>query len=220
MGEPSRSFHGEGHVRQVQIGTLGCRVPPGYGDRYVLRVRSGTGETRLRSLVSKDRSYKPMVKSDGAQRESDGVKVPVASASGRHLRRGPDVGHAVSGGKREGMTGTARSNYLHRRPPVNKVRQLQRQLYVAAKRSPERRFHALYDRVCRSDVLAEGWRRVRSNRGAAEVDRETLAMVEEYGEERMLRDLQDALEAGTWCVLLTMLWSCVEAGRRPRRPWS
>jgi RNA-directed DNA polymerase len=164
----------------------------------VLRVRSGTGETRLRSLVSKDRSYKPMVKSDGAQRESDGVKVPVTSASGRHLRRGPDVGHAVIGGKREGMTGTARSNYLHRRPPVNKVRQLQRQLYVAAKRSPERRFHALYDRICRSDVLAEGWRRVRSNRGAAGVDRETLAMVEEYGEERMLRDLQDALEAGTY----------------------
>ena len=164
----------------------------------MLRVRSGTGETRLRSLVSKDRSYKPMVKSDGAQRESDGVKVPVASTSGRHLRRGPDVGHAVIGGKREGMTGTARSNYLHRCPPVNKVRQLQRQLYVAAKRSPERRFHALYDRICRSDVLAEGWRRVRSNRGAAGVDRETLAMVEEYGEERMLRDLQDALEAGTY----------------------
>jgi hypothetical protein len=36
----------------------------------------GTGETRLRSFVSKDRSYKPVVKSSGAQRESDGVVVP------------------------------------------------------------------------------------------------------------------------------------------------
>ena len=36
----------------------------------------GTGEARLRSLVSKDRMYKPMVKSSGVQRESDGVVVP------------------------------------------------------------------------------------------------------------------------------------------------
>jgi hypothetical protein len=33
----------------------------------------GTGETRLPSLVSKDRSYKPMVKESGGERESDGV---------------------------------------------------------------------------------------------------------------------------------------------------
>jgi len=54
-GEPSRSFHGEGQVRQVLIGPASCRVPPGYGDRHTLKVWVGTGETRLRSLVSKDR---------------------------------------------------------------------------------------------------------------------------------------------------------------------
>jgi hypothetical protein len=75
---------------------------------------------------------------------------------------------------------------------MDKVRQLQRRLYVAAKRSPERRFHALYDRVFRGDILEEAWKRVRSNRGAAGVDRMTLAAVEEYGEERMLQGLQDA----------------------------
>jgi len=46
--------------------------------------------------------------------------------------------------------------------------------------------------------LEEAWKRVRSNRGAAGVDRITLANVEEYGEERMLQDLQDALRAGTY----------------------
>jgi RNA-directed DNA polymerase len=81
---------------------------------------------------------------------------------------------------------------------MDKVRKLQRRLFVAAKRSPERRFHALYDRVFRSDVLEEAWRRVRSNRGAAGVDRETLAQVEEYGAERMLQDLQHTLEAGDY----------------------
>ncbi len=164
----------------------------------MLKVRSGTGETRLRSLVSKDRTNKPMVKSPGAQRESDGVIVGKAGARRLPDGKGPDFGQAGSGGKREGMSGSARTNHLRRCKPVDKVRKLQRQLYVAAKQSPERRFHALYDRIHRDDVLEEAWRRVRSNRGAAGVDRETLADVEEYGVERMLRDLQDALRAGTY----------------------
>jgi RNA-directed DNA polymerase len=69
---------------------------------------------------------------------------------------------------------------------------------MAAKRSPGRRFHALYDRVSRSDVLKEAWERVRANRGAAGVDRQTLADVEAYGVERMLAELQSALQAGEY----------------------
>lgn len=78
------------------------------------------------------------------------------------------------------------------------VRELQRTLYACAKRSPERRFHALYDRICRSDVLSEAWRRVRKNRGAAGVDKQTLAEVEAYGVERMLGELQEALRQGSY----------------------
>jgi hypothetical protein len=44
--------------------------------------------------------------------------------------------------------------------PLEKVRKLQRRLYIAAKCNQERRFHALYDRIWRSDVLLEAWRRV------------------------------------------------------------
>jgi len=133
-----------------------------------------------------------MVKSDGAQRESGGVVVP------RVRGKRPDFGHAESGGKRQGMAGTTRPNHPLGEEPMDDVRRLRRRLYVAAKRSPERRFHALYDRIYRVDVLAEAWRRVRSDRGAAGVDRETLADVEAYGTERLLQDLHDALRAGRY----------------------
>jgi len=73
------------------------------------------------------------------------------------------------------------------------VRQLQRRLWVAAKRSPGRPFHALMDRIWRGDVLQDAWRRVQRNRGAAGVDRETLDRVEQYGVERMLHELLDQI---------------------------
>ena len=79
-----------------------------------------------------------------------------------------------------------------------KVRELQRGLWTAAKASPERRFHALYDRAYRGDVLWEAWERVRENRGAAGVDRVTLADVEAYGVGRMLGELQRDLREGTY----------------------
>ena len=139
-----------------------------------------------------------MAKSSGAQRESGGVVVPEAAQRGAVGRKGPDFGHASSGGKRKGMAGTTRPKSPRGHQPMDNVRKLQRRLYVAAKRSPGRRFHALFDRIWRGDVLQEAWRRVRANRGAAGVDRETLADVEGYGVERMLRDLQDALRAGDY----------------------
>ena len=80
--------------------------------------------------------------------------------------------------------------------PREKVRGLQRQLWVAAKRAPGRRFHALYDHLWRSDVLQEAWRRVRANRGVAGVDRQSIDGVEQYGVERFLEGLRSELQAG------------------------
>lgn len=112
--------------------------------------------------------------------------------------KGPCGSRAEVGGKREGMAGRTGPNHPVGRPPVDKVQQLQRQLYIAAKQSPSRRFHALYDRIFRSDVLREAWKRVKRNKGAAGVDAQTLAAVEEYGVERFLEELQAELRAGTY----------------------
>lgn len=96
------------------------------------------------------------------------------------------------------MVGTARSNSPGGRPPIDNVRKLQRKLWAAAKRHPGRRFHALYDRIHRDDVLWAAWERVRRNKGAAGVDRLTLAAVEDYGAQRMISELQRDLREGTY----------------------
>jgi RNA-directed DNA polymerase len=106
------------------------------------------------------------------------------------------------------MAGSARSNDPGGRwpavavdgaPSYAKVRQLQRRLWAAAKQSPERRFHVLYDRVHRGDVLWAAWDRVRANGGSAGVDRVTLAFVQDvYGVPRMLGELQADLRAGVY----------------------
>jgi len=80
----------------------------------------------------------------------------------------------------------------------DKVRELQRTLYRAAKADPERRFHALYDKVHRRDVLERAWESVRANHGAAGIDQTTIADVEEYGVDRLLDELAAELREGRW----------------------
>ena len=82
--------------------------------------------------------------------------------------------------------------------PIDKVRKLQRGLFLAAKRQKERRFHALYDRIWRGDVLQEAWKRVRGNKGAAGIDGETLAMIERQGVTGFLWELQALLRSGKY----------------------
>jgi RNA-directed DNA polymerase len=139
-----------------------------------------------------------MAKTRGAQRESDGVVLLMMVVRDTTGGKDPDFGHVGGEGTREGMAGTARSNYPNGLMSTDKVRHLQRRLWAAAKQSPERRFHALYDRIYRIDILVEAWRRVRANRGAAGVDGQTLAEVESYGVGRLLSELAGDLRAGRY----------------------
>jgi len=123
-------------------------------------------------------SYKPMAKASRAQRTSEGIVVPrIVATNNATGGKDPCGGHVEGARTRKGMAGRTGPNFPDHPPVVDHVRQLQRRLWMAAKRSPERRFHALLDRIYRRDVLWEAWRRVKQNRGAAGVDRETLARV-------------------------------------------
>ena len=79
-----------------------------------------------------------------------------------------------------------------------KVRQLQNKLYLTAKKCSSRRFHALYDKVYRDDVLYEAWKRVKANQGSSGVDGITIEDVEAGGVNRYLTGIQLELKGGTY----------------------
>jgi len=101
-----------------------------------------------------------------------------------------------------------------------KVRELQRTLYRAAKADPGRRFHALYDKVYRRDVLERAWELVRARKGAAGIDRQTIADVERYGIARLLDELAADLQDGSWRPLPARRVFIPKPGREELRPLS
>jgi RNA-directed DNA polymerase len=80
----------------------------------------------------------------------------------------------------------------------DKVRVFQRKLYRAAKRQPGRRFHALYDKIHRKDVLERAWKEVAAHGGAAGVDGVTIEMIREQGVQEFLSVLEGELREGTY----------------------
>lgn len=74
---------------------------------------------------------------------------------------------------------------------VDKVRALQRVLYRSAKQDPARRFHALFDKVARSDIMWRAWVEVASNRGAPGVDGVTITSIADGGVEGVRAFLED-----------------------------
>jgi RNA-directed DNA polymerase len=176
------------------------RGPGGVGG--AARVQGDARNTRgpsARPSSRQARPYKPKAKSGRAQRESEGIVVPeIAVKNNAAGGKGPWGGRVAGAGKREGMAAKSGPNDPGGGKPREKVRQLQRRLWAAAKRSPGRRFHALNDHICRSDVLQEAWRRVRSKKGAAGVDAETIADIERYGVERFLEELGEVLRTGRY----------------------
>jgi RNA-directed DNA polymerase len=79
-----------------------------------------------------------------------------------------------------------------------RARELQRILYRAAKASPRRRFHALFDKVYRADVLAKAWHEVKANAGSAGVDGQTIEQIEQHGVAEFLAELGAELGEGRY----------------------
>jgi len=79
-----------------------------------------------------------------------------------------------------------------------RIRTLQRRLYVKAKKEPQYRFYTLYDKIYRGDILEHAYRRVRANAGAPGADGVTFEQIEAGGVEAFLREIQRELQVGTY----------------------
>jgi len=101
--------------------------------------------------------------------------------------------------------------------PQDKSRELQRKLYLAAKRHRNRRFHALYDRIFRPDVLRQAWEEVRRNGGSAGEDGVTIEDVEREGVDQFLSQIEQDLKAGTYRPkpVLRVYIPKADGGQRP-----
>lgn len=74
-----------------------------------------------------------------------------------------------------------------------KARELCEKLYLAAKKSKTRRFHQLYDKVYRMDILSDAWKIVKQNQGSAGADGVGIQDIVVYGEGKYLEDLHELL---------------------------
>jgi RNA-directed DNA polymerase len=81
---------------------------------------------------------------------------------------------------------------------IDPARRLQRALYRAAKARAARRFHALYDKVYREDILQRAWQGVKANAGAAGPDGHTIEQIEQGGVEAFLAELATELREGRY----------------------
>jgi len=79
-----------------------------------------------------------------------------------------------------------------------KIRNLQKKLYLKAKTEPGFRFYLLYDKVWRADILEHAYALARDNRGAAGVDGVTFAAIESAGRKEWLSGIGKALRERTY----------------------
>ena len=127
-------------------------------------------------------------------------------------------GRAAASSMRHAQRRAGECQIMARTTEQDTVRELQRTLYRAAKADPGRRFHALHDKIYRRDVLERAWELVRANHGAAGIDEQTIADVEEYGVSKLLDELAADLQEGRWRPLPARRVFIPKPGRDELRP--
>ena len=162
-------------------------LPPGYWCRHAWKMRE-VATWEAPSVVWHGPTGNPR----GSGRAGGVADGPVVLMTPGNAGRGKGPWFGSNMERKQGMTTDKDLTGSER------VRKLQTMLHVRAKEEPERRFHALIDKVWREDFLSEAWRQVCRNGGAAGVDAESFTSIELYGVERWLGELARDLRDGTY----------------------
>lgn len=183
-----------------ELGAAAQKNSPVYRERHVKTVVPGTREALPRTTARrrKRRTYKPeKVKWRAAGRESEGAIVPKKRGQHNLVEGRAETNTPLCSWKSRRYERVNAKEWLTTRK--EKVQELQRVLYLAAKENPKRRFHALYDKVHRKDVMEEAWKQVKANAGSPGVDKLTIEhIVTKYGEERFVEETIEMVRSGVY----------------------
>jgi retron-type reverse transcriptase len=133
-----------------------------------------------------------------------------------------------SGGLRAGSAERS-ARAVRRTDGLDPLQALQRVLYRSAKQDRSRRFHALYDKLTRSDVMWRAWSDVAANRGVPGVDGVSVDAVRAGGVEGVtsfLGELAAKVADGSYRpaalrrVYIPKPGQPVDSGRCRSRRWS
>ena len=82
--------------------------------------------------------------------------------------------------------------------PTKTVQKLQTSLQTKAKAEPAFRFYALWDKICRPDVIEEAYRHCRANGGAPGIDGISFDKIEARGRKQWLEGIMQELHSATY----------------------
>lgn len=123
----------------------------------------------------------------------------VEKESGQCPKKGLDQPGESVRSPAESAGGSARA--IRRVAGLTQLQALQRVLYRGAQQDPARRFHALYDKLTRSDVMWQAWCDVAANNGAPGVDGITIESITSQGADGVrafLDELADRIQSGCY----------------------
>lgn len=182
---PSRVYQGKGNNPAEKSGASGAS-PPAYGERNGVKVLQATWE-----ILPAERpvAIRETEKREGQEEVGGGRNTDEGGTTKPAGGKGPCFNQVFEKKMHWRMLEMANNS-------EDKVRNLQRTLYRVAKKNPNRRFHALYDKIVRRDVLVKAWKQVKANGGQGGVDGETLEWIEEeFGVIPFLSEIQEELKA-------------------------
>jgi len=99
---------------------------------------------------------------------------------------------------KDNLKGGIQLSFFERLSDEERVCKFQRSIYQKAKQEKNFRFYRLYDKIHLAYFLREAWKKVKTNGGAAGIDKITIEDIEKQGVEEFLNQIENELKNKTY----------------------